>query len=575
MTVRKTFLPVALISMVVLAACDPGGVTEAREQLARGPADTVQYLLPLARDTFDVSDLDLARDTVIDGIVAVVLDEETVRYAIADDLRFENIQLSNLAVSFPPGVFQVPPGTVLDTAVSYAGLVDEPRLQGVDSLRVVTGTLQVVTRNRLVETIAYTVVLDGFRTAAGGPLTTSGTIPAAPGDGSYATDVLVFDLAGVTIAPPTATVTVDASLVVSGSPANAANATDAILQTGTADFTVEWLRGPLDPSVTPELTVDVQDDVEIPESSLDALGNFRDVLADVMLESALGRMVFVNGAAAPVEVTDLVLGVVALTATGDVPIDPGTGEPAYETDDQGAPILVPVPGPGGTVQVARNGTTELAVAMPALLDRVVKLLLAGERAAIVGSGTAIAGDGQPSAVNRTDEVVVTVDLVVGVDATIPASGVDYPAQNETNDGLDLQPDDIADVIDNLLVRAFAQAEVVNGTPYELEVAIAYIEGDVGTVDVFTLPGAVILDPVRLAAPEVSADGRVVAPVVDTVEVAVAAAEAEPLLTATYTTTLRTRLFPGPGGGGRAALGADDRAVVRSSVVLEVKRGGAQ
>jgi hypothetical protein len=575
MTVRKTFLPVALISMVVLAACDPGGVTEAREQLARGPADTVQYLLPLARDTFDVSDLDLARDTVIDGIVAVVLDEETVRYAIADDLRFENIQLSNLAVSFPPGVFQVPPGTVLDTAVSYAGLVDEPRLQGVDSLRVVTGTLQVVTRNRLVETIAYTVVLDGFRTAAGGPLTTSGTIPAAPGDGSYATDVLVFDLAGVTIAPPTATVTVDASLVVSGSPANAANATDAILQTGTADFTVEWLRGPLDPSVTPELTVDVQDDVEIPESSLDALGNFRDVLADVMLESALGRMVFVNGAAAPVEVTDLILGVVALTATGDVPIDPGTGEPAYETDDQGAPILVPVPGPGGTVQVARNGTTELAVAMPALLDRVVKLLLAGERAAIVGSGTAIAGDGQPSAVNRTDEVVVTVDLVVGVDATIPASGVDYPAQNETNDGLDLQPDDIADVIDNLLVRAFAQAEVVNGTPYELEVAIAYIEGDVGTVDVFTLPGAVILDPVRLAAPEVSADGRVVAPVVDTVEVAVAAAEAEPLLTATYTTTLRTRLFPGPGGGGRAALGADDRAVVRSSVVLEVKRGGAQ
>jgi hypothetical protein len=575
MTVRKTFLPVALISMVVLAACDPGGVTEAREQLARGPADTVQYLLPLARDTFDVSDLDLARDTVIDGIVAVVLDEETVRYAIADDLRFENIQLSNLAVSFPPGVFQVPPGTVLDTAVSYAGLVDEPRLQGVDSLRVVTGTLQVVTRNRLVETIAYTVVLDGFRTAAGGPLTTSGTIPAAPGDGSYATDVLVFDLAGVTIAPPTATVTVDASLVVSGSPANAANATDAILQTGTADFTVEWLRGPLDPAVTPELTVDVQDDVEIPESSLDALGNFRDVLADVMLESALGRMVFVNGAAAPVEVTDLILGVVALTATGDVPIDPGTGEPAYETDDQGAPILVPVPGPGGTVQVARNGTTELAVAMPALLDRVVKLLLAGERAAIVGSGTAIAGDGQPSAVNRTDEVVVTVDLVVGVDATIPASGVDYPAQNETNDGLDLQPDDIADVIDNLLVRAFAQAEVVNGTPYELEVAIAYIEGDVGTVDVFTLPGAVILDPVRLAAPEVSADGRVVAPVVDTVEVAVAAAEAEPLLTATYTTTLRTRLFPGPGGGGRAALGADDRAVVRSSVVLEVKRGGAQ
>ncbi len=575
MTVRKTMLSLVLISLVALAACDPGSVTAAREQLARGPADTIQYLLPLARDTFDVSDLDLAQDTVIDGVVAVVLDQQTVRYNIADSLRFNAVQLSDLSVSFPPEVFQVPAGTVLDTAVSYVVLADEPRLQGIDSLRVATGTIRVVTSNRLAEAIDYTVVLDGFRSAAGGPVTASGTIPAAPGDGSYTTDVLVLDLAGVTIAPPTATITIDASLVVSGSPANAANATDAIVQTGTADFTVEWLRGPLDPAVTPELTVAIQDNVEIPESTLDALGNFRDVLSGVTLESAVGRMVFVNGAAAPVEVTDFTVGVVALTATGDVPIDPSTGEPAYEIDDQGNPILVPVPRPGEAIEIARNGTTEVAVNMPALADRVVKLLLSGERAAVVGSGTAIAGDGQPSALDRTDEVVVTVGLVVGVDATIPESGVEYPAQNETNDGLDLAPDDIVDVIDNLLVRAFAQAEVVNQTPYELELSIAYIEGDVGTSDVFLLPGAVILDPVRVAAPQVGTDGRVVAPVVDTVEIAVAAADVEPILTATYTTTLKTRLFPGPSSGGRAALGADDRAVVRSSVVLEVARGGVQ
>ena len=77
-----------------------------------------------------------------------------------------------------------------------------------------------------------------------------------------------FDLAGVTVAPPSASLTDDLALVVSGSPANEANAADAIRQTGTGEFTVDWLRGPLDPTVTPELTVSIEDDAEIPESDL-------------------------------------------------------------------------------------------------------------------------------------------------------------------------------------------------------------------------------------------------------------------------------------------------------------------
>jgi hypothetical protein len=571
--VRHTVIPAALSTIVLVAACDPGGVTEARDQLARGQADTVQYLLPLARDTFDVSDLALSGDTVIDGIVAVALDPETLRYPIADDLRFEGITLSLLSVTFPPEVFQVPAGTPLDTSVTYVVLGDEPRLEGIDSLRIASGSLDLVTSNRLVEPVDYTVVLNGFRDAAGAPLTATGTIPAAPGDGSYVSHVIGFDLAGVTVAPPSASLTVDFALVVSGSPADEANATDAIRQTGTGEFTVDWLRGPLDPTVTPELTVTVEDDVEIPESSLDVLGDFRDLVAEMTLQSAGARISFANQAATPVEIVDFVIGVVTLTASGEVPIDPETGEPAYERDDRGDPIVVPVPGGGATVTVPRTGSTEVSVTMPALVDRVVKLLLAGERAAVVGSGTAIAGDGQPSTLERSDAIAVTIDLLVGLDATIPPEGVAYPPENERNDGLDLDPDDIADVIDNLLVRAFARAEVTNATPYELEVSIAYIEGDVGAADVFTLPGAVILDPVRIAAPSVSVEGRVQEPVVDSVEVAVAGADVEPLLRSVYTTTLKARMFGAPEAAGRAALGADDRAIVRSTVVLEVKRGG--
>jgi hypothetical protein len=457
--------------------------------------------------------------------------------------------------------------------MTYTVLADEPRLQGIDSLRIASGSLDLVTSNRLVETIDYTVVLSGFRDAAGLPLTASGNIPAAPGDGSYASHVIGFDLAGVTVVPPSASLTVDLALVVSGSPANEANATNAILQNGTGQFTIDWLRGSLDPTVTPELTVSIEDDVEIPESSLDVLGDFRDLVAGMTLQSAGARVSFANQAATPVEIVDFVLGAVTLTTAGEVPIDPGTGEPAYERDDSGDPILVQVPGGGATVTVPRTGSTEVSVAMPALVDRVVKLLLAGERAAVIGSGTAIAGDGLPSTLERTDAVAATVDLYVGLDATIPPEGVAYPPENERNDGLDLDPDDIADVIENLLVGALARAEVTNATPYELEVSIAYVEGDVGDADVFTLPGAVILDPVRIAAPSVSGEGRVQEPVVDTVEVAVASTDVAPLLQPVYTTTLKARMFGAPEAAGRAALGADDRAIVRSTIVLEVKRGG--
>ena len=43
----------------------------------------------------------------------------------------------------------------------------------------------------------------------------------------------------------------------------------------------------------------------------------------------------------------------------------------------------------------------------------------------------------------------------------------------------------------------------------------------------------------------------------------------------FTATARVRMTAGTGGGGRAALGVDDVALVISGVVIELKRGGGQ
>jgi hypothetical protein len=574
--VRNTLVCLVTAAVALtLGACEPASLTDARDQLGRSPADTTRYLLPLTRDTFDVTDLELVGDTIIGDLVAVRVASETARFPVLGDIQIDTVAVSALSISFPPGVFQVPAGTGLDTTASYPALADEPRLQGIDSLRARSGTLHLTTGNRLVEAVDYTVTLAGFRSATGATLTGSGTLPAAPGDGSYTTDVLTFDLAGVTIVPGATSFTVTVSMVVSGSPLNAANAADAIVQGGTADLVVEWLRGPLDPQATPELTRAVECHVEIPVGAVDALGKFKDLIRDVTIESAFGRLRFQNGSGAPVDLSGFTLGVVQLTPTGSVPRDPVTGEPVYETDDLGSPILVPVPGGGQSLLVGRNAQASIDVEMPALVDRMVHLLLDGHRAAIVGAGTATAGDGQQSYLRYTDSVAVAVDAFVGLDVTLPPEGVDYPPQNEINDGLDVGPADVADVLDNLLVGAYATAEVINDTPYELEVVIAYVAGDAGAADVSMLPGAVVLAPVHVAAPQLTSDGRVIAPVVDTVEVAVAPADVEPLLTTTYTTTVKPRFFAGGGGNGRTAFGPESRAVVRATVVVDIKKGGAQ
>lgn len=558
-----------------LAACEPASVTDARNQLARGPADTVRYILPLATDTLDRSDLDFQNDTVIGGLQGVAFDPESVSVAVASDLRFENVSVIDVAVSFNSAALAAaPPGTMVDSTAQFPGFVNEPRLQTVDQIDVLTGTLTLTTSNRLVEAVTYTVTLGGFLDPMGSPLSASSVLPAAPGDGSYTTDVLVFDLANGTLLPSTSVLDLRATATLSGSPLNAANADNAILQVGVADFEVQAVSGPLDPQVTPELTDAVEDFTEIALGPVD-FGKFEDAVIASTLNSATATLRFRNTADAPVELVSFTLGAVQLTPTGQVPRDPATGVPLYETDGAGTPILIPVTDPGqSTLAVSRAGTKTVTVAMPQLADRVVHLLLGGSRVAMIGSGDASAGDGQPSSLTRTDSIYLVTDLFVGFDFTVPDTGV-VITENSRQDGLNFAQPDITDIVQNLLVRAGVTAEVTNSMPFALDIELAYAPGDLGNADVFLEPNAVVVSPIQVAAPTLDAMGRVTTPVVDTVEILLVGSDVEPLLGPEFTATLRTRARAGTGGNNRAALGAGDQAVFISHVVIDVKRGGGQ
>jgi len=587
-TVRRSVaIPIALSIIVAAWGCEPANLTEARNQLARGTLDTVQYVLPLSRDTLDITDLDIENDTVLGALQGIALDPETVFVAVGDELVFEDVQLTDFAADLDPGVVSAV-GT-LDTTFTFAGLTDEPRLDPIDTLVIRSGTMVVTTGNRLVEPVAYTVTLMGL-TRSGVPLSASGTVPAAAGDGSWVTDLLVFDLADVTMVPDSLEAVLDVQITFTGNGANAANADGAIVQTSTADFQVRRLSGQLDPVTTPELSVAVEDSTVLDNSIVDDIGDFKDAVRGSTINTAVAHLAMLNRADVPVTLTDFKLGAVELVG-GAVPRDPVTDEPLYEADDLGAPILVLVADAGSNVLAIPRGQAggapglkEVDIEWAELATRVVHMLIDGKSVAIIGAGAAAAGDGTQATITDADSVTLNATMAIAIDFTIPDSGV-VVTRNTTGDALTFgNQRDIDDLLQNILVRAMARSVVENNTPYALDVDVAYAAGDLGDQDVFTVPGAVVLDRVTVEAPSLTADGLVVEPRVDTAEVTIAADDLQQLLavdpdegmpTPQFTATVKVRLRAGTGANGRAALGSDAWAILKSAVVLEVTRGGAQ
>lgn len=577
MTVGWNRSTIGLAGLLVLtAACEPASLTEARNQIARGGERTTVFALPLIDTVFKIDKLleDSSVDTTASGLLAVRIDPDSVSVGFGERLRFEGVTLVDTTVSFTPLQLAVPPNTDIDFSIVYDGLSADTILDNVDTVVVHSGILSVTTRNRLTIPVDYTVTLRGFSQAGGGFLVRRDTIPAAAGDGSYQSNVLDFDLAGVTLVPASVSVELDGTITVQGTPIPPELGDNAIVQTGgITTLEVESVSGRLDPALTPELNVSFEEVEEIPEADID-LGDLEDAIKESTINDATVSLTIANGAGVQLLLSDFYLGVVKLDAVGNVPRDV-FGDPVFEVDGSGNPILVSVADPGeSTLTMAAMGTTNLELNAAPLLDRLVHLLLDDERAAIVAAGSVAVGDGSQARVTRSDSVSVEIGMTLGLDFTVPPAGVTF-SRNTTGDGLEFDPED-ADQIVERLDSAGITTEVLNATPFGVEIDIAFVGDSVADdVDVFIQPGAVVLNTIAFNAPAVDAQGLVTTPSSSTVSIYLTGTQARQLLGAKWSATVRARLLPGIGGGGRGAIRATDEVALKSRARVVLRAGGAQ
>ncbi len=92
----------ALLAAVVAAGCEPTSITEARTQLRRGGARVTSISLPIARDTFAVSDfLDSASTTTTSGgLVGIAFQTDSLSINIGTQLQFNNLAFDPFSFSF-------------------------------------------------------------------------------------------------------------------------------------------------------------------------------------------------------------------------------------------------------------------------------------------------------------------------------------------------------------------------------------------------------------------------------------------------------------------------------------------
>lgn len=563
----------------LLAGCEPASITEARNQLARGPARITRYSIPVIDTTLTLSDFlpDSSKDTVTtpEGLLGIRFDAESIAVDVGPRLRFNGVGFTPFNASFSAGTLALPAGTRIGFSTTYSALSNEPRLLAIDTVVVETGTLTITTSNKLPITQSYTLTLNGMRDAGGTVITRSGNIPAAPGDGTYTSSTLVIDLAGVTVVPAVVQATLTDSATLAGTIAGALG-TNAVTQSATGTMFVRRLAGPLNPATTPELAVAIENSEEILRADLD-FGELEDVVEAATVNNAQALLTVRNASGTPIVLSNFRLGAVKLGAFGQLNRD-AQGNPDYEKDAANNPILLTVADPGqATLSVARNASTTVALNAAPLVDRLIHVVLANQRVALVGKGTATAGDGSQSRISRTDDIQLAFQLVVGIDLTLPVAGVQFDL-NDVNDGGDLGMRD-ADEIVTRLVAASVGARVVDSTPFGAVVDLAVLADSQPGVDVFAHPNRVIItnpaDPITLNPPAVDATGRVTTASRDSVAVTLSGAQVRPLLGRKFTSAARIRLTPGVGAGGRSALRATDQITVRAAATIDIRSGGAQ
>src|SRR3990172_525271 len=275
--------------MLLSAGCEPTSITEARNQLGRGPARIVQFTIPVAQDTVTVGEFlcpsssTTPCDTVTtpDGLIGIKIDSQTVGVGVGNQLRFNNLTLTRLKLDVPAGI---PPGNFTVPPVSYSALDSAPQVKAVDTVEAKSGTLTLTTFNRLPGTLTYTLTLNGFRDSLGAVLSKSGNVPAAPGTGTYTSGSVVFDLTRVRIVPDSVSATLSGTVNLTAT-TTAATDDSSLIQSGIGTIVVRRLSGSLDPVATPELRVTVSDSQQIDSTEFD-FGDLKDAVDSVTLNDA-------------------------------------------------------------------------------------------------------------------------------------------------------------------------------------------------------------------------------------------------------------------------------------------------
>jgi hypothetical protein len=299
--------------------------------------------------------------------------------------------------------------------------------------------------------------------------------------------------------------------------------------------------------------------------------DLEDAIKQSTLNDASIDLTVVNSANVPLRLDNFTIGAVRLDAGGQLMRDVGNNL-IYEQDAGGTPILINVATPGfTTLNVAPTASTLVTVQSAPLVNAVVQILLNDERVAFVGEGTVAADDGSQGSVQFADLVDVQDELTVGLDFTIPVGGIQFEV-NQVSDGLDLT-DQEADDFAARVISAGGVARVDNSTAFGVEVVVALARDSLADgVDVFALPGAILLDTITVAGPAVDAGGLSQATTSDSVTMNLTGDETRVLFGNYFTAGIRIMLLPGTGGGGRGAVRTTDAIVVSAGVAVLVRRG---
>ncbi len=547
--ILSPLLGAAVIGGAILG-CEPGRLTAAREQLARGTADTIGYVVPLVADTFLVSELLDGADTVStpDGLLSLRVQNDTIQFDFADVMQSAAIATS---VGFSSPSLNAP-GDTRDT-LRFTTLAGS-RVVGVTMS---SGSVTLTTTNGTTCDATVTVLL--LDSLADPVVAFPASVPVTAGNSVVETRSLIGAsfVQFVEIVPSAAF-----GACVPG-PGESVSTSISFTQSTLSSVDLENLSEsfPVEETETLNPTAFTFDE-------LDSLIN------QSTLNSVTIDMTVTNNADVPVVLNNVTIGAVRIDPGTGLALRDGGGNLMFETDGGGAPILARIAeADSTTLAVPRNATRIVSVPAAELVDRVTHLLLDGDSVAFVVSGTADANDGSSGRIVTSDMVDVQYSVTVGLDFTIPLTGIQFNVDNTVTSGVGLDTAEIDD-IQNRIVSIGGVARVENFTAFGIEVTTAFVPDSLGTaVDVFTQPGGFQLTPIAVSAPAVETLGIPQGSAIDSVEVSITPLEARVLLGNKITAGIRLRLLPSTGGSGRGAMRPGDQIVVSAAVNLSIERGG--